>query len=126
MREIHPEGKIVVHPECLEEVVLAADANGSTGFIVSFVEKAQAASTIIIGTELNLVYRLGLMHPDKKVLPLARSLCPNMYRINLNNLLYTLDNLENDANRVIVPEDIKSDARAALERMLSLTACSSQ
>jgi len=47
-------------------------------------------------------------------------LCPNMYKINLRNLLWTLDN-RGKINVVTVPEQIKAEARVALERMLEIT-----
>ena len=52
-------------------------------------------------------------------MPLARSLCPNMFKTSLADLCYTLENLPN-VNEIEVPEYIKSDAKKALERMLTL------
>jgi quinolinate synthase len=120
MRERFPEAKIVVHPECTEDVVSLSDAVGSTSFIVKYVENAPIGSTIIIGTEINLVNRLALEIPGKKVLDLYYSLCPNMFKINLGNLLWTLENV-GQVNVVTVPEETKKDARAALDRMLALS-----
>ena len=120
VREKYPEAVIIVHPECIEEVVDMADADGSTGFIVKFVQEAKPGSTIVIGTEINLVSRLAMENPDKKIFELARSLCPNMYKINLRNLLWTLDNI-GKINIVTVPEQIKIEAKVALERMLEIT-----
>ncbi|MGO8761746.1 MAG: quinolinate synthase NadA [Desulfobaccales bacterium] len=120
MRQEYPEARIVVHPECTEDVVALADAVGSTGFIAKYVADAPPQSTIIIGTEINLVHRLALNHPDKQVLYLHYSLCPNMFKINQEKLLWTLENL-GQANQVVVPEPIKTEARLALDRMLTLT-----
>ncbi|MBW1996989.1 MAG: quinolinate synthase NadA [Deltaproteobacteria bacterium] len=119
MRERYPGAKIVVHPECTQEVVALADAVGSTSFIVKYVEKAPPGSTIVIGTEVNLVRRLAAEHPDKRIVELHKSLCPNMFKIDLDKLLWTLENL-GKVNVVQVPADIKRDAKAALERMLDL------
>ncbi len=109
MREKFPEAKIVVHPECTQEVVALADACGSTSFIVNYVRNAPPGSTIIIGTEINLIHRLAQVFPDKKVLELHRSLCPNMFKINLRNLLWTLENL-GQVNVVTVPDSVKAEA----------------
>ncbi len=119
IRRSFPAAKIVVHPECPEPVVNAADANGSTSFIINYVEQASPGTMIAIGTELNLVHRLAKVHRDKKVVPLARSLCPNMYKINLHNLCWTLDHL-GQVNIVAVPDDIKRNARRAIDRMLQI------
>lgn len=118
-RNTYPDASIIVHPECTEEVVAMSDATGSTSGIVKYVEAASPGDTIIIGTEVNLVKRLMADHPDKKVLPLMESLCPNMHKINLNNLLETLENV-GIVNIVTVPEHIKADAELALDRMLAL------
>jgi len=120
-RREYPEARIVVHPECTQEVVALADACGSTGFIVNYVRDAAPGTTIVVGTEINLVHRLALEYPDKKVRELHRSLCPNMFRINLRNLLGTLENV-GKVNVVSVPEAIKADAHLALDRMLKLSA----
>ncbi len=114
-----PEAKIVVHPECKREVVALADACGSTSFIVKYVREAPAGSTIVVGTEINLVHRLSLEFPDKKVLDLHNSLCPNMFKINPGNLLWTLNNI-GQVNVVTIPEQTKAEAKVALDRMLAL------
>jgi len=120
MRNRFPQAKIVVHPECTQEVVALANAVGSTGFIVKYVEEAPPNRTIIIGTEVNLVHRLAQENPDKNIMELHYSLCPNMFRINLKNLLWTLENI-GELNVVSVPEEIKADARKALNRMLAFS-----
>lgn len=119
MREKYPEARIVVHPECTQEVVAMADACGSTSFIVKYVKEAPPGSMIIIGTEINLIHRLALEYPEKTVMELHRSLCPNMFRISLQNLLWTLENL-GKVNLVTVPDGIKANALLALDRMLML------
>ncbi|MDY6880229.1 MAG: quinolinate synthase NadA [Thermodesulfobacteriota bacterium] len=119
MREKYPHAGIVVHPECTEEVVKEADAVGSTSFIVRYVQEAPSKSTIIIGTEINLIDRLSWEHQDKTVLALHNSLCPNMFKINLENLLETLEEI-GQKNVVLVPDEVKKEARSALDRMLML------
>ena len=118
MRRKNPEAKIVVHPECTQEVVHLADAVGSTSYIVDYVARAAVGSKIIIGTEINLVKRLADEHPGKTVLPLYESFCPNMYKISPAKLLDTLE--QPHRNLVEVPADVRAGAVLALERMLAL------
>ncbi len=118
-RKRYPDARIVVHPECTEDVVALADANGSTEFIVNYTKEQPPNSKVLIGTEVNLVSRLAKENQDKTVLELKRSLCPNMFRISLNHVLWTLDNL-GAVNVIAVPEEIKEDARIALEQMLKI------
>ena len=119
LRAHFPGARVVVHPECRSDVVAAADGVGSTSFIVRYVADAPLGSTLILGTEIHLIKRLALAHPDKTILSLADAFCPNMDKINLQNLLYTLEHL-GQVNRVQVPGEIREDARRALERMISL------
>ena len=86
---------------------------------MKYVQNAPPGATIIIGTEINLIDRLAHENPDKTVLDLHRSLCPNMFKINLNNLLWTLENI-GKVNVITVPQETKADARMALDRMLAL------
>lgn len=119
MRNKFPDAQIIVHPECTEEVVNTADATGSTSFIVTYVENAPPESTIIIGTEINLIHRLALEHPDKNILSLHDSLCPNMFKISPKKLLWTLENI-GTVNVVTISEEIKRKSRIALDYMLGL------
>jgi quinolinate synthase len=121
-RKKYPGVRIVVHPECTYEVVKEADAVGSTGFIVNYVDKQPSGSTIAIGTEINLINRLSKKYPDKKIFELSGQNCPvcaNMYRTTINDLAYCLEHFQ-DIKPIRVPESIKENARIALERMLSV------
>jgi quinolinate synthase len=123
MRKIHPDVKIVVHPECPEEIVNLADANGSTAFIVKYVSDQKPDATIAIGTEINLIDRMAHENPDKKILELSGStcaMCVNMYRTTLNDLAWCLENLE-DIKPITIRDQIKADAKIALSRMLEIS-----
>ena len=54
-RTEHPDGLVVVHPECPKETVELADANGSTQYIRNYVNQQAAGAAIAIGTENNMV-----------------------------------------------------------------------
>jgi len=121
-KEKFPDSQVVVHPECPQEVVDLADSVGSTSHIVNFVDQAPKDSTIAIGTELNLVHRLSVTYPDKKIFSLAGDMCvvcSNMFRTSLQDLCFTLENFEK-ADLVKVPEEISKAAYVALERMLEI------
>lgn len=123
-RERYPDVRVIVHPECVKEVVDAADDFGSTEKIVKVVAEAPAGSKIAIGTEINLVNRLAREHPDKLIFCLDPVVCPcsTMYRIHPAYLRWVLDNLLDGRvkNEIIVPDEIKHWARVALDRMLAL------
>ncbi len=123
-RSEHPDGIVIVHPECSHEVVEIADQVGSTDYIIGAVSGAPAGSTIAVGTEIHLVDRLAREHPDRTVLSLDPLVCPcsTMFRIDLPHLAWVLDGLVAGEvrNRITVDEDTAADARVALERMLAI------
>ncbi|MGQ0613531.1 MAG: quinolinate synthase NadA [Planctomycetaceae bacterium] len=118
-RERWPGVQVLVHLECTEEVVAAADFGGSTSAMCRIVETAPPGSVFAIGTEINMTHRLAFDHPDKGVHALSRSLCPNMYRINLYNL-YDLARTLEEREPMRLAEDVRRDARLALDRMLAV------
>ena len=124
-RAEEPSVKVLVHPECPFEVVRNADLVGSTEFIIEQVKRAPPGTAWAIGTEINLVHRLALEHPEQRIRSLQKNVCPcaTMNRIDPAHLLWALENLAGGhvVNPIRVPERIKLDARVALDRMLSLT-----
>ncbi len=120
VRQKWPEAKIIVHPETPREVTALTDAQGSTSQIITYVAAAPEGSVVVIGTETNLVDRLAREHAGRiTVRSLAQSICPNMYMTTEESLLEILQTWDG-ANEVHVHEEIAQDARAALQRMLSL------
>jgi quinolinate synthase len=122
-REV-PGIKVLVHPECVREVVEQSDLSGSTEFIIKTIGEAPAGSSWAVGTEINLVNRLVKQHPDKHIRLLAPDLCmcATMYRIAPQNLAWALESLVagHVVNQITVPEETARLARVALDRMLKI------
>jgi quinolinate synthase len=123
-RAAHPDGVVVVHPECAHEVVELADAVGSTDAIIRFVDAAPPGTAIGVGTEIHLVHRLANHHPDKTIVSLDPLVCPcsTMFRIDPQHLAWVLEGLvEGEVrNRIVVDEQTAASARRALEQMLTI------
>ncbi len=119
-----PGVNVLVHPECRHEVVTAADHVGSTEYIIRAIEAAPAGSAWAVGTELNLVRRLALAHPDKQIMFLDKAVCycSTMNRIDLPHLVWALEELVAGrvVNQITVDADTAHHARVALDRMLAL------
>ena len=119
-----PDVTVIVHPECRNEVVEKADLVGSTEAIIAAIDNAPSGSAWAVGTELNLVRRLALRHPDKTISYLDRTVCfcSTMNRIDLPHLVWALESLVDGTvvNRITVDADTAHWARVALDRMLAL------
>jgi quinolinate synthase len=115
---------VLVHPECIFDVVQSADYVGSTERIIKIIEEAPAGSSWAVGTELNLVRRLAENHPDKQILFLDKTICycATMNRIDLPHLVASLESLQAGVvkNQIKVGEQDAAYARKALDQMLAL------
>ncbi|MGK5093916.1 quinolinate synthase NadA [Deltaproteobacteria bacterium TL4] len=127
-RERNPDVNVIVHPECAEEVVDAADYYGSTNKIIQIIRDSEPGSSWVVGTEINLVNRLHrelFRKEGKHIECLNTNVCPcsTMYRTHPANVLWVLDNLLKGrvVNQIKVPEETARFAKIALERMLELS-----
>src|SRR5436190_18771888 len=106
------------------EVVDISNVHGSTGKIIREVESPPPGTRWAIGTELHLVNRLKHEHPDQEIhfLSPVVCMCATMYRIDLANLCWSLENLAagTPVNVIQVEPETAHHALVALERMLAV------
>jgi quinolinate synthase len=124
-RAEHPDGLVIVHPECAHDVVELADRVGSTERILDWVESAPAGSVLGVGTEIHMVQRMAAEHPDLTVTSLDPLICPcsTMFRIDGPHLAWVLESLVAGevVNQITVDDRTTEWARVALQRMLDIT-----
>ncbi|MBM4462130.1 MAG: quinolinate synthase NadA [Chloroflexi bacterium] len=115
LKKEHPQAEVMVHPECRPEVIALADAVLSTGGMCRYAQST-AAREIVIGTEVGIIYRLRKENPEKVFIPISeQAICPNMKLITLETILWSLQDMSPE---VKVPEEIRTRAKAAVDRML--------
>ena len=115
----YPDARVVVHPECKPEVIALADAALSTSGILRYARE-EDFKVLIVGTEVELLHRLRKENPHKIFIAATDlAVCPNMKLINLERILWTLEDL---APEVKVLEDIRSRAKVAVDKMLEIGA----
>ncbi|MDD2599642.1 MAG: quinolinate synthase NadA [Kiritimatiellae bacterium] len=116
-RKAHPEAEVLVHPESPKPVRDAADQVLSTGGMCRYALES-ACECFIIGTEIGLLHRLQQESPQKTFIPLnERAICPNMKKIDLEKILWSLTDME---TKITVPTAIADKARKSIEMMLAL------
>ena len=123
-----PDVKVIVHPECPEEIVQAADYSGSTNKIIEVISESAPGSSWAVGTELSLVNRLSRKMAEEQqkhveCLNPTSCICSTMYQVYPGDVLWVLENLVDGktVNQVSISEDTKILARQALEKMLELS-----
>jgi len=116
-RKEHPLAKVIVHPECREDICQVADYVGSTAGLITYAQNSENLE-FIVGTESGILHRLHQVCPEKKFhLASERLVCPNM---KLTTLAKVRDALIALSPRITVKEEIRVKAKEALDRMLAL------
>lgn len=117
MKIMNKDAKLLVHPECHQEVVKLADFVGSTTQIMQYCTTSNHKQ-FIIATEKGVVDRLKRDIPDKEfILASPKLVCHNM---KWNTLEDILNALERDEFEVTVKEEIRQKALKSIERMIEL------
>jgi quinolinate synthase len=117
LRQKHPQAKVVVHPECRPEVIALADEVLSTSGMCRYAGQS-GVREVIVGTEAGIIHRLKKENPTKKFFPVFdKAICPNMKLITLEKVLWSLENMTPE---VKVPEEIRLEAKAAVDKMLEI------
>jgi quinolinate synthase len=115
LKREYPQAKVVVHPECLPEVIALADEVASTSGMCRYAQRDEVRE-MIVGTEVGLIHRLRKENPGKRFIPVSeQAICPNMKLITLEKVLWSLEEMSPE---VKVPEKIRLKAVAAVDKML--------
>jgi len=116
-RDAHPGAIVMAHPECTEPVKAVSDKLLSTGQMLKFAKQSDA-KRFIIATETGIIHTLKKENPGKEFYPAStRALCPNMKRITLDKVLWSLEDMH---YKITVPADIVARAKKALEKMVAI------
>ena len=114
-KELYPDSPVVIHPECKKELLAYGDCIGSTSAILDYCRESDKKE-FLVGTERAIAERLSEEFPDKKFHLISPCLvCEDMKKTTLDDLLDTLENLDNEV--VMTDEEMRA-ARLPLERML--------
>ena len=118
VRGKYPDSFLIVHPEAPSEVVDLADHVCSTSKMIEVAKDAKQ-KYIIIGTETGMIQMLKLKLPHKNFIPLNENrVCKNMKKINLKNVL---NSLQNNEFEIELPNETIRQAKICINKMLELS-----
>jgi len=115
LKRKYPYAEIIVHPECPFEVIKLANYVGSTAQMLKYTESSQTEE-FIVGTEDGLIHQLAQQNPNKTFYAL-HTLCYDMKLTTLESIVSSLREMEHQIN---VPEEIRTEAKKAIDRMLKI------
>jgi quinolinate synthase len=116
VRKQFPDVVVLAHPECSPAVVDASDYSGSTTAMTSYVAKSDARRYLLL-TECAMGDNVAAANPDKEMVRLCSVRCPHMNQITLED---TLKSLQQERYVVDVPEEIRTRAARAVQRMIEI------
>ncbi len=117
-KELHPNAKLLVHPECTPDVLAHADFIGSTSAIMNYAKDSEDKE-FIIGTEISIAQHLAYECPDKKFYLLSKNLiCTNMKSTTLVDVYNTLRG--NAGDEIIMDKETIEQARKCIDKMIEL------
>jgi quinolinate synthase len=120
----HPGALVIAHPECEDPVLEMADYIGSTSGLLNFTRKSSAEVFIVV-TESGIIHQMQKASPGKRFIAApnegtcACNDCPHM---KLNTLEKLYISLKHEVPEVDVPEPLRSQALAPIQRMLEISA----
>jgi len=115
VKQKHPQALFLAHPECRPEVIDLADEVKSTSGMLDYARKAKNRE-YIIGTETGIIHTLKTQNPDKVFIPADENMiCIDMKKTQLPDIVNALVNI---SPVIKVAEDIRVQAKGAVERML--------
>jgi len=118
-RAEYPGALLLVHPECLPEVVASADFVGSTTAIMDYAIQSDHTD-FIIGTENSIVSHLQYQRPDKNFYPLTGDLiCQNMKITTLPDVLRCLQG--RGGEEIVMEESLRLLAKRPIDEMIRLS-----
>lgn len=117
-RALYPGAELLVHPECLPEVVETADYVGSTSGIMNYAVNSDKKD-FIIGTEISIAEHLQYMCPDKNFYILSQKLiCSNMKATTLMDVYNCLAG--RGGEEIVLDNATINDARKCIDEMIRL------
>lgn len=116
-KEAQPNALLLIHPECIPEVLDQADFVGSTSQIIQYAMESDKKD-ILIGTEVGVVDYLKEKAPNKNFYLLSpKMVCKNMKKTSLQDVR---DALKNNQHEIIMNEQVIEKAFNSLDRMMNV------
>jgi quinolinate synthase len=116
LKNVHPKAEVLVHPECIPDIIDMADFVFSTEGMVRHV-KESASEEFILGTEKELCYRLSKETTGKRFYSAETWLCPAMKKITLDDVIQAFETL---SPALDLDPDIICRAQKPLQRMIEI------
>ena len=127
LKRMHPDAKVLVHPECPATIQVLADEIGSTAALLNYAVKSDSKE-FIVATESGILHEMKKQCPDKVFIPVPPETpasvgcsCNECSYMRLNTLDKLYNTLKYEWPEIMVDEDIAVKAVEPINRMLEIS-----
>ena len=124
LKKQYSNAKVLVHPECKEEVVKLADKVGSTAALLKYSKESESKEFIVV-TECGILHEMQKTCPEKKFIPVppddGENACNECNYMKLITLEKLYNCLKNETPEIFVDKNISDKAILPIERMLEIS-----
>lgn len=124
IKDLHPQAKIIAHPECEKPILLVADHIGSTASLLNFT-KSDEANVYIVATEAGILHQMKKYHPEKTFIPAppkdSTCACNDCNFMKLNTMKKIYNALEYEMPELLMDDDLIHKALKPIRRMLDIS-----
>ncbi|MCL2561444.1 MAG: quinolinate synthase NadA [Rikenellaceae bacterium] len=123
LKRLHPQAKIVAHPECKAYILAVADFVGSTSALLNFCARDEAQEFIVV-TEPGILHRMQCDNPSKTFIPAppidSTCGCNDCVYMKMNTLEKIYAVLRDESNEITIPEKEREEALGPIVAMLEI------
>lgn len=126
LRSLHPEAKVIAHPECPPALLEYADFTGSTSALLNITREDPAPAFIVL-TEPGILHPMRLASPDKTFYEVpglmegACGACNSCPYMRLNTLEKVYNCMMHRTPEIYIDEPLRLRAKRPLDRLLDMT-----
>lgn len=123
LKKLHPDAKIIAHPECKAIILELADFIGSTNALLSF-SMIDDAKKFIVATESGILHQMKKNSPNKEfiIVPSDENCnCNDCSYMKMNTLEKIYDCLNNEMPALTLSDNTIKRASIPLLKMLELS-----
>ncbi len=124
LKKLHPNAKVLAHPECEKPVLIIADHVGSTSSLLKYTKETDH-NEFIVATESGIMHQMRKANPHKTFIgaPPKDSTCAcndcNFMKLNSLEKLYNA--LKYELPEITLDEDLRIKAEKPIRRMLEIS-----
>lgn len=124
LKKVHPDAKIIAHPECEKPILLVADHIGSTTSLLNFSIR-DSGRKFIVATESGILHQMRKESPDKHFIAAppkdSTCACNDCSYMKLISLKKIYNTLKYELPEITLEQELMDKARGSIVRMLDIS-----